>query len=123
MFCIVAFESLVVFFLKDMLQISPAYPAIGFGIGFIAFLICAILHAYGFRPNARLKKHPSYILTSAICFVIAVIATSIIAVYSNAQMSDAAQLSKFVVIPIAYFANILIFALFYHLFSRKREED
>ena len=123
MFCIVAFESLIVFFLKDMLQLSPAYPAIGFAIGFTAFMICCGLHAYGFRPNARLKKHPSYILTSAICFIIAVIATSIVAVYSQAQLSDITQLCKYVVIPIAYLANILIFALFYYLFSKKHEDE
>jgi hypothetical protein len=122
MFCIVAFESLIVFFLKDMLQVSPAYPAIGFGIGFLAFLVCVILYAYGFRPHARRKKHPSYILTLTICFVIAVIAVTMVAVYSQAQMSNPAQLCKYVIVPVAYLANILVFALFYYLFS-KREND
>ena len=122
-FCITAFESLVVFFLKDALKVSPAYPAIGFALGFATFIACTILHAYGYRAHARRKKNPSYILTSAIIFVISVILISMVAVYSKAQMSDPAQLFAFVIIPVLYMANILIFALFYHLFATREAHD
>ena len=117
MLFIVAFESLVVFFMKDYLQIPAYYPAIGFGVGFIAFIICAILYARGYKASARRKKHPSYFLTAAILFVISVIAVTMVAVYLKAQLSNPTQLLSYVIIPIAYFANILIFATFYYTFS------
>jgi hypothetical protein len=119
MLCIVAFESIVVFFTKDYLGVPAYYPAIGFGIGFFAFLVCAILHARGFRPNVRRKKHPSYLLTTAILFVICVIAVTMIAVYLKADISNPAQLFAYVIVPVVYLSNILIFTAFYHMFSIK----
>ena len=118
-FCIVAFESLIVFFLKDLLNVSPAYPCIGFALGFIAFIVCSVLYACNYKPNARYKKNSPYIVTTAIIFVICVIVTTMVAVYSQAQMSDPAQLFSFVLIPVLYALNILIFTLFYKLFSSK----
>ena len=117
MLCFVMFESLVVFFLKDYLNIPAYYPAIPFGLGFIVFITCAVLNARGFRTNARRKKHPSYILTSTIIFVICTIIVSMVAVYLKAQISDPKQLLSYVVIPVAYLANILIFVAFFRMFS------
>ena len=117
MLCFVAFESLIVFFIKDYLNIPAFYPAIPFGIGFIAFIICAILNARGYHPNARRKKHPSYILSSTVIFVICAIIVTMVAVYLKAQISDPAQLLSYVIIPIVYLTNLLIFVAFYHTYS------
>ena len=116
-FCIIAFESLLTFFVKEYLGVNAAYPAIGFAGGFITFIACAILYACGYKPRARRRKHASYILTSAIVFVICVIVATMIAVYCKAQMSNPAQLLSFVVIPVVYLLNIPFFAVFYYLFS------
>ena len=117
MLCFVAFESLIVFFMKDYLNIPAYYPAIPFGIGFIVFIICAILNARGFRTNARRKKHPSYILSSTIIYVISVIAVTMVAVYLKAQISDPKQLLSYVIIPVVYLTNMMIFVSFYRMFS------
>jgi hypothetical protein len=120
--CIVAFESLIVFFMKDYLQVSYLYPIVGFAVGFIAFLVCAIFYAKGYRPNARLRKHPSYFLTSAVIFVISVIIVTMIAVYCKAQVTEATQLLAYIIIPVVYLANILLFTAFYHLFSQQSKK-
>lgn len=117
MLCFVAFESLIVFFLKDQLGVPAYYPAIPFGLGFIVFIACAILNARGYRTNARVRKHPAYILSTTIIFVISTIAVSMVAVYLKAQMSDPAQLLSYVIIPVIYLANMLIFVSFYRMFS------
>ena len=119
LFCIVAFESLVVFFIKDYIGVDALYPAIGFALGFATFITCAILNACGYKSHARRKKHPSYVITAAVVFVICVIIVSMVAVYCKAQMNDPAQLFAFVIIPVIYLANILIFTAFYRLFSVK----
>ncbi|MBO5737045.1 MAG: hypothetical protein J6S04_04475, partial [Clostridia bacterium] len=117
MLCFVAFESLIVFFMKDYLNIPAYYPVIPFGIGFLVFIACAVLNARGYRTNARRKKHPSYILTSTIIFVISIIIVTMVAVYLKAQVSDPAQLLSYVVIPVVYLANLMIFVAFYRMFS------
>lgn len=122
-FCIVAFESLIVYFMRDFLHVSPVYPIVGFAVGFVLFVICAILNACGYRPHAKRKKHPSYILTMSVIFVITVIIVTMIAVYFKAQMGDPAQLLSFVIIPVVYLLNILFFGVFFHLFSLKESKN
>ncbi|MBR2375331.1 MAG: hypothetical protein IKA88_03485, partial [Clostridia bacterium] len=121
-FCIVAFESLLVFFAKDWLHISAIYPAIGFLGGFIVFLVCSILYACGYKPRVRRRKHPSYILTNAVLFVISVIIVTMVAVYCKAQISVLPELFAFIVIPIGYLLNVLIFTAFYYTFSKRSDK-
>ncbi len=118
-FCIILFESLLVFFMKDYLGVSFVYPVVGFAGGFILFIICAIMFACGFKPIARRKKHASYIFTMSILFVIAIIAITMVAVYCKAPIAKPAKLLAFVVIPVVYFLNMVFFAIFYRLFSLK----
>lgn len=122
-FCIIAFESLIAYFIKDYLGVNALYPTVGFALGFTTFIICAILYAIGYKPRARRRKHPSYILTAAVVFVITVIIVTMIAVYCKAQMSDPAQLLSFVVIPVIYLLNILFFVAFYYLFSVRASKN
>jgi hypothetical protein len=122
-FCIIVFESLVAFFIKDYLGVSIAYPIVGFSVGFGLFITCAILYASGFKTRARRKKHASYILTAAVIFVIAVILVSMIAVYFKAQVSIPSQLLAFVILPVIYLLNILFFVGFFYLFSKKSHEQ
>lgn len=118
-FCIVLFESLLVFFMKDYLGVSFVYPVVGFAGGFILFIVCSILFACGFKPIVRRKKNPSYIFTMSILFVITVIAVSMVAVYCKAPISEPAKLLSFVIIPVVYFLNMIFFVIFYRLFSLK----
>ena len=120
-FCIIAFESLAVYFVRNYLGVSALYPVLGFTAGFIAFITCSILYACGYKQRTRRKKHPSYLLTTAVIFVTAVIAISMIAVYCKAQISEPSELLAYVLIPVGYFANILIFAAFYYIFSRSNK--
>ena len=116
---VTAFESLLVFFAKNYLSVSILYPIIGFTAGFIPFIVCAILYASGFKSNVKLKKHASYILTTAIIFVICVILVTMVAVYMKAQISLIPQLLAYIIIPIGYLINMLLFVAFYYTFSVK----
>ncbi|MFQ7076677.1 MAG: hypothetical protein ACLRSW_01270 [Christensenellaceae bacterium] len=116
-FCIVIAESLAVFFVKDKIGVSGLYPAIGCGAGFLAFLVCTIMYACGYRPQARRSKHPAYILNASILFVIAVIAVTMIAVYLKVDLKQPAELLKYVLLPVTYLLNLVFFAVFYYLFS------
>ena len=118
-FCIVVFESLLVFFTRGYLQVSAIYPALAFAGGFIQFIVCAILYALGYKPRARRKKHASYGLTATVIFVICVLITTMVAVYCKAQISDPKQLLSFVIIPVVYLLNIIFFVTFFYLFSVK----
>ena len=122
-FCMIAFESLLVYFLKDYLKVSVAYPAVGFAVGFVLFAVCAVLHACGYKTHARRGKHPTYIWTATIVFVITVIIVTMIAVYFKAQIFVPSQLLAYVIFPVIYLLNILFFVTFYYLFSKKDSQN
>ena len=103
--------------MRDKLDISGLYPAIGFAIGFVAFLTCTILYACGYRQQARRSKHPSYLLNASILFVIGVIATTMIAVYLKADLKQPTELLTYVILPVLYLLNLVFFAVFYYLFT------
>ena len=56
-------------------------------------------------------------------FVITVIATSMVAIYFKASLTEPAELLKFVVLPVAFLLNIVLFAIFYHLFTRNTTNE
>ena len=118
-FSIIAFESLLVYFMRGYLGVSFIYPIVLFAGGFVQFIICALLYAKGFRPRVRRKKHASYIVTASVLFVIAVIIVTMIAVYMKAQISLIPQLLAYIIIPIGYLINMLLFVAFYYTFSVK----
>ena len=120
-FCIILAESLTVFFIKDTLNIPPWYAAIPFGIGFIFFGICAILYASGYKPQVRRQKHPAYFVNASIAFIVSIILVTMIAVYLKAELTLVTVLFAYVLIPVIFLANILLFAVFYYLFSKAKQ--
>ena len=116
-FCILLAESLVIFFVKDKIGVSGLYPAVGCGIGLAGFLLCTILYACGYRPQARRSKHPAYILNASILFVIGVIVVSMIAVYLKVDLKQPSELLKYVILPVVYLLDLVFFSVFYYLFS------
>ena len=117
-FCFILAEALAVFFLRDVINVPALYPAIPFAIGFAFFIVCAILYACGYRSQERRSKNSSYLVSAVIIFVITVIATSMVAIYFKADLTNAMELLKFIVLPVVFLLNIVLFAIFYHLFSR-----
>ena len=122
-FAFILAEALTVFFLRESIGVSALYPAVPFAVGFSFFIVCAILYACGYRSQERKTKNNSYIITSVIIFVITVIATSMVAIYFKANLADAKELLKFVVLPVVFLLNIVLYAIFYHLFTRHSTSD
>ena len=115
--CIVAFESILAFFMKDFMQVPAYYPMIGFSLGFVAFLVCSVLYALNYRPYARRKKNLSYFVTATVAFIIGVIIVTMVAVYMRAQLGNPAELLSYVIVPVVYLSNILVFSAFYYMFT------
>ena len=122
-FCLVLAECLSVFFLRDAIGVNAIYPAVPFAIGFVAFIICAILYACGYRSQERRTKSTSYMVSALIIFVITVIATSMVAIYFKADLMNAKELLKFIVIPVVFLLNIVLFAVFYRLFAKQTNAE
>jgi hypothetical protein len=122
-FSLVLAECLAVFFLRDTIGVNAIYPAVPFAIGFVAFIVCAILYACGYRSQERRTKSSSYMISALIIFVITVIATSMVAIYFKADLMNATELLKFIVIPVVFLLNIVLFAIFYRLFAKQTNAE
>ena len=121
-FCFLAVECIIVFFMKDSLNVPFFYPLIPLAIGLVAFAICSILYASGYQPNARLnKKSATYIFSAVILFVVGIIIASMIAVYCRAPLATPTTLLAFIVIPAVFLTNIVLYPIFYHFFAIANE--
>ena len=122
-FFIIIAESLSAFFLRDKLNVNGLYPFAAFAVGFLAFLICTIMYAGGYKPKVRRTKKCPYIVTACVMFVIVTVLASMIAVYMKADLRSLRDLLKFVVLPALYLFNIVLFSIFYRLFSKTTDAD
>ena len=122
-FFIVIAESLSAFFLRDKLQVNGLYPFTAFAVGFLAFLICTIMYASGYKPRVRRTKKCPYIVTACVLFVIVTVLASMIAVYLKADLRSVRDLFTFVILPVLYLFNIVLFSIFYRLFSKTADAD
>ena len=122
-FCIVLAESISIYFFKDRLNVNGLYPFVAFSGGFLTFLICTIMYAGGYKPRVRRTKKCGYILTACVLFVIVTVLASMVAVYLKADLRSARELLAYVVIPVAYLFNIVLFSLFYRMFSKTTDAE
>ena len=63
------------------------------------------------------------IFHSGVMFVIVTVLASMIAVYMKADLRSLRDLLKFVVLPALYLFNIVLFSIFYRLFSKTTDAD
>ena len=115
--CIGAIESIAAFFLKDTLGITVWYPILACLAALTLMIVCTCLWANGYQPQARKRKHAPYFLTAGIMFVICVIVVTMIAVILGVDLKNMQVLLSMVIVPFVYLLNILLYAVFYHLFA------
>ncbi|MDY4894570.1 MAG: hypothetical protein SO532_01625, partial [Candidatus Borkfalkiaceae bacterium] len=122
-FFIALAESISVFFFRNELGVNGLYPFVAFTGGFLTFLVCTIMYAGGYKPKVRKTKKCGYILTSFVVFVIVTVLASMVAVYLKVDLRSTAVLFAYVLLPVIYLFNVVLFALFYRLFSKTTNAD
>ena len=94
------------------------------GIGFASYdqlenigLICDValgFIAFSIGNEFRLSQLKE---TGRQAFIIGVIIVTMVAVYMRAQLGNPAELLSYVIVPVVYLSNILVFSAFYYMFT------
>ena len=107
--------------LMRTLQLPRFYPYLIWGAGLGVLLVCGL--AYVNHYGERALRHTGNLLVNTIVtYALCVIVILIIALASNIDFSNVGQLMSYVVIPVVFFLNIVVFAVAYFFQVRPKNE-
>ncbi len=117
-FCLA--EGSVLLALLDKLAIPTFYPYFIWAVGLSVLLICGLAYANRYGERA-LRQTGNLLINCIVAFVLLSIFTLVLALAIKIDFANIGELATFVIVPIVFFLNIVIFAVTYVLQIKKRK--
>lgn len=103
------------------LQLPRFYPYLIWGAGLGVLLVCGLAYVNHYGERA-LRRTGNLLVNTIVTYALCVIVILIIALASNIDFSNVGQLMSYVVIPVVFFLNIVVFAVAYFFQVRPKNE-
>ena len=103
------------------LQLPRFYPYLIWGAGLAVLLVCGLAYVNHYGERA-LRRTGNLLVNTIVTYALCVIVILIIALAGNIDFSDAGQLMTYVIIPVVFFLNIVVFAVAYYFQVRPKNE-
>ena len=103
------------------LQLPRFYPYLIWGAGLAVLLVCGLAYVNHYGERA-LRRTGNLLVNTIVTYALCVIVILIIALAGNIDFSDLGQLMTYVIIPVVFFLNIVVFAVAYYLQVRPKNE-
>ena len=107
--------------LMRTLQLPRFYPYLIWGAGLGVLLVCGLAYVNHYGERA-LRRTGNLLVNTIVTYALCVIVILIIALAGNIDFSDAGQLMTYVIIPVVFFLNIVVFAVAYYFQVRPKNE-
>ena len=107
--------------LMRTLQLPRFYPYLIWGAGLAVLLVCGLAYVNHYGERA-LRRTGNLLVNTIVTYALCVIVILIIALAGNIDFSDAGQLMTYVIIPVVFFLNIVVFAVAYYFQVRPKNE-
>ena len=107
--------------LMRTLQLPRFYPYLIWGAGLGVLLVCGLAYVNHYGERA-LRRTGNLLVNTIVTYALCVIVILIIALASNIDFSNVGQLMSYVVIPVVFFLNIVVFAVAYFFHVRPKNE-
>lgn len=107
--------------LMRTLQLPRFYPYLIWGAGLGVLLVCGLAYVNHYGERA-LRRTGNLLVNTIVTYALCVIVILIIALASNIDFSNVGQLMSYVVIPVVFFLNIVVFAVAYYFQVRPKNE-
>lgn len=107
--------------LMRTLQLPRFYPYLIWGAGLGVLLVCGLAYVNHYGERA-LRRTGNLLVNTIVTYALCVIVILIIALASNIDFSNVGQLMSYVVIPVVFFLNIVVFAVAYFFQVRPKNE-
>ena len=103
------------------LQLPRFYPYLIWGAGLAVLLVCGLAYVNHYGERA-LRRTGNLLVNTIVTYALCVIVILIIALAGNIDFTNASQLMSYVVIPVVFFLNIVVFAVAYFFQVRPKNE-
>ena len=107
--------------LMRTLQLPRFYPYLIWGAGLGVLLVCGLAYVNHYGERA-LRRTGNLLVNTIVTYALCVIVILIIALAGNIDFSNVGQLMSYVVIPVVFFLNIVVFAVAYFFQVRPKNE-
>ncbi len=114
-------EGSVTLGLLRTLQLPRFYPYLIWGAGLAVLLVCGLAYVNHYGERA-LRRTGNLLVNTIVTYALCVIVILIISLAGNIDFTNLSQLMTYVVIPIVFFLNIVIFAVVYYFQVRPKNE-
>ena len=114
-------EGSVTLGLMRTLQLPRFYPYLIWGAGLAVLLVCGLAYVNHYGERA-LRRTGNLLVNTIVTYALCVIVILIIALAGNIDFSNVGQLMSYVVIPVVFFLNIVVFAVAYYFQVRPKNE-
>ena len=114
-------EGSVTLGLLRTLQLPRFYPYLIWGAGLAVLLVCGLAYVNHYGERA-LRRTGNLLVNTIVTYALCVIVILIIALAGNIDFTNIGQLMSYVVIPVVFFLNIVVFAVAYYLQVRPKNE-
>ena len=103
------------------LQLPRFYPYLIWGAGLAVLLVCGLAYVNHYGERA-LRRTGNLLVNTIVTYALCLTVILIIALAGNIDFSDAGQLMTYVIIPVVFFLNIVVFAVAYYFQVRPKNE-
>ncbi len=117
LFCLA--EGSVILALLDQFSLPVFYPYLIWAIGLALLLVTGVAYANRYGERA-LRRAGSFLINAIVIYALLVIFTLILALGLKIDFTEASDLGSFVIIPVIFFFNVVIFAIAYVLQMREK---
>lgn len=117
LFCLA--EGSVILALLDTFDLPVFYPYLIWAIGLALLLVTGVAYANRYGERA-LRRAGNFLINAIVVYALLVIFTLILALGVKIDFTDPSDLSTFVIIPIIFFFNVVIFAIAYVVQMREK---
>ncbi len=117
LFCLA--EGSVILALLDQFSLPVFYPYLIWAIGLALLLVTGVAYANRYGERA-LRRAGSFLINAIVIYALLVIFTLILALGLKIDFTQASDLGSFVIIPVIFFFNVVIFAIAYVLQMREK---
>ncbi len=119
-FAIAILETIFVVLFKDTFNIGMRYTAIMLFIACAPPVVCAALYFAKYQPCCKRLKNNASIYNGVVAFIAAFILLVAVDLIMDVNLTQPMVVVKYLVIPLIYLLNIIVFATTYYFLSRSK---
>jgi len=120
-FVIAIIESIIVFVNRTYMKVPIVYPIIMLALPLLYLIICAFASLHRDYGKEKYVNAARGITVATIAFMVCILAICAVSIAAKITLADAGEIMAYIVMPAVYSLNLIIYAIAYYGFSKKKK--